>query len=825
MLLALAFFLSILGCAKDNSDAAHDSGIDAASDTDTDTDSDIDSDSDTDTDTEGDASVDSGFESVVLTVDTSGVLNAPASITVPSVGIHVLPRGSTESLLADEHHVGCAAPWGDFDVLFEDDFENGTGLWTVSTGWNVSHNKYDSPSSSIEAGMFSGELTSQPMDTSGYSRMVVTFKYFPDGTNVYDDIRIFYFNALTGDYDEIEELGSHHPGYYSWQTYFHTFEKDAENEGYFSSEFKIKIVPHINQFLQTFSVDDVVIQGSNTPFVPEAPAAVLFEDDFEGNFTRWESHGDWLVSSDLFESGSQSAKASGSAGDIVSNPIEADCAFCTRMHISFRYYLDGEIGQGEVGIGPTVAYFNGTSFEKIRGVDEKVLISLGKEKRWHTYTSVLYNVLNYKRFFNDGFKVKITAPELVDDESLYIEDVRIESYQDAAIFKYWDIKGLEENSSSVDVLMDDDVLATATYLPKILPGTCVDADVPTGPVGGGYGYDRVLDLPTDSVDFYIDIDEEDPRTALLNVLEDAAFVEPGDDGIIYIYLHDDLEVDLTGEDNLVVPANVTLASGRGRAPGIAGALIHKDDCTGAAPLFEVIDENTRITGLRLQGPGAYWDPYYDPQSTNYMLTSGSRGVLFQNSGELDNCELYNWSYSAIRIDAAKKQQQIHHNYIHDCSGPLGYGLEIFVGDPVIESNVFGGLRHAIAATGTEIECNYEAAYNLVVYGEPVNESRQLEGSNGAKGMSHAFDMHGGHDADQLNNDAGGWISIHHNTFANVGGKAIYIRGEPRISSEIYDNWFLQETMRGAVAQRTSYLNVNYSVFNNQIGIVRHFVER
>ncbi|GAH07976.1 unnamed protein product, partial [marine sediment metagenome] len=72
---------------------------------------------------------------------------------------------------------------------------------------------------------------------------------------------------------------------------------------------------------------------------------------------------------------------------------------------------------------------------------------------------------------------------------------------------------------------------------------------PTGnPIGGGPGYSDTIT----TYDYYIT-----NKAELLNALSSAG---SGD----IIYVADNAEIDLTGEQDLYIPAGVTLASGRGR---------------------------------------------------------------------------------------------------------------------------------------------------------------------------------------------------------------------------------------------------------------------
>jgi len=306
------------------------------------------------------------------------------------------------------------------------------------------------------------------------------------------------------------------------------------------------------------------------------------------------------------------------------------------------------------------------------------------------------------------------------------------------------------------------------------------------PIGGGYGYTKLVDPINDPVE---------TKIQLLHAFENAI---AGD----IIYIADDAEIDMTGEDGINIPTGIILASGRGKTPDSEGGLIFKNSYTGPTALF-IAQGSVRITGLRLKGPGH-----------NSSGTTGSRGIRANDYIEIDNCELYGWSYAAINLDDSQNiEPHIHNNYIHDCtSGGLGYGIEVGVSQPLITANIFSGssyFRHQIAGTGEQY-CSYEASYNIVLKGGYL--------FNGT--AAHNFDMHGPV-------VAGSWINMHHNTFANprsnntsavssVNCPDISIRGVPLASSQIEHNWFFDTDISHAVKQNDLYGNLH--IANNYMGL-------
>ncbi|MCP4764200.1 MAG: hypothetical protein GY870_20675 [archaeon] len=353
---------------------------------------------------------------------------------------------------------------------------------------------------------------------------------------------------------------------------------------------------------------------------------------------------------------------------------------------------------------------------------------------------------------------------------------------------YWRIDSVKDNSN-----------LTGDTWKFFVPGL-INYPSDGEPIGGGYGYSKLVN----SYDIFVNT-----KTELLNALDIAT-----QDQIIYI--NDTAEINLTSESGISIPSNVTLASGRGKTQTNRGGLIHKDEYNGPTSLF-IAEEMARITGLRIQGPNSLY-PGFEVSGT----ITGSRGITAHDYIEIDNCELYNWSYAAIDINEAQGiTQEIHNNYIHDCSGPLGYGVEMGIAQPLIKSNIFSRCRHAIAGIGQQY-CSYEACYNIV-----------LESGNNYGGQAaHSFDMHGSHDhysfLPTFLSEAGSLINIHNNTFSNPRNDGtnnqnhddnsadICIRGRPREYCYISDNWFINPSIDHAVRQVWNRGNIR--VWNNVIGI-------
>ncbi len=294
-----------------------------------------------------------------------------------------------------------------------------------------------------------------------------------------------------------------------------------------------------------------------------------------------------------------------------------------------------------------------------------------------------------------------------------------------------------------------------------------DAKPTSDPLAGGVGYSNIIDPK--SADFIVS-----SRSELLIALKNAVSGQ-------IIYVTDSVSINLTGENNVAIPAGVTLASGRGRDKSL-GALIFSDTLN-TQPLFLIAGKGVRVTGLRLQGP----DPERRTEQMIWLNELGryydiplSEGIRSSYSNlTVDNCELDGWSHAAIYLNTGSHNNRIHHNFFHHNQRQgLGYGVVFHTGaDAVIDSNVFDWNRHGISGDRGSPGASYEASYNLV-----------LGNANG-----HYFDMHGGNDKSDPTIPAGGYVKVHHNTFMENPNPAVRIRGVPTEGVWIYKNWALHDT--------------------------------
>jgi len=307
---------------------------------------------------------------------------------------------------------------------------------------------------------------------------------------------------------------------------------------------------------------------------------------------------------------------------------------------------------------------------------------------------------------------------------------------------------------------------------------------PTGnPIGGGAGYKKVVSRSDAS---YVVGD----KAGLLSALAKAISGQ-------IVYIDDDARIDLTGSKNILIPAGVTLASGRGK-DGSQGALLYittasDQTLSESGALFWANGANVRVSGIRLQGPsGATDTPLY------------ARGIWSKYPGfTVDDCEIYNFPHAGIVVAGGATSSKIAHNYIHNNQkGGWGYGVVLGAGDAVatIQGNLFDYDRHHIASGGTSGNI-YTAQYNTV-----------LEHDGGG----HSFDVHGGHDRYDGTSVAGTSIKIDHNTFMETYYRNIVIRGVPQQGAWIYNNWFYNSDQSYVWYQTNAFGNMY--VYNNLFGM-------
>jgi hypothetical protein len=299
--------------------------------------------------------------------------------------------------------------------------------------------------------------------------------------------------------------------------------------------------------------------------------------------------------------------------------------------------------------------------------------------------------------------------------------------------------------------------STAIIFFSVIPYRTFGAESnPTGnPLGGGEGYRQVYAENDIRVKYVADTKDE-----FLSALERA---KAGD----VIYIPESANIDLTGVLGITVRGGVTIAGNRGMSGSPGGRIFQNRLSTDptssggeARSMLYIGGDNVRITGLRLEGP----------DKTNASLSSTGLGerngisAYDKNNLEVDNCEVWGWSWAGVRIVFLKQgYAYVHHNYIHHCQDPgFGYGVVLYGGSVLVEGNIFDYVKNPVAAAGHVGE-GYEARYNLV---------------NHTTSLSHSFDIHPYTNPATGQVIAGSSYKIHHNTVKEDSIFAVGIVGVP-----------------------------------------------
>lgn len=316
-----------------------------------------------------------------------------------------------------------------------------------------------------------------------------------------------------------------------------------------------------------------------------------------------------------------------------------------------------------------------------------------------------------------------------------------------------------------------------------------------------------------------------------------------------VLLAHDLDMDLTGSENIHISQGVTLTSelpAAGNAPQQSGARLavpipeqrpvaRSSQRLGPRlytrsrpkPLFHIqcngeniFGDRARVSGFRLQGPHFDIEEGDDNTEKGIMVTSCT-GV------DISNMEISGWSGQGIYVhDPVERishfnDVSVHDNFIHHNQHwrGNGYGVETTGGAQAsIERNVFDFNRHAIMAGGHEGN-GYRAYQNLVLSGGGVHGTI-------ANPHTHQFDVHGdkncfppGGSHTWNCGNAGTIFEYIGNTFQYTNDNAIKIRGTPRNSAVIYDNVFAHKDIDDAVVLNGEHVTVsdNNAVGSSQYG--------
>jgi hypothetical protein len=313
---------------------------------------------------------------------------------------------------------------------------------------------------------------------------------------------------------------------------------------------------------------------------------------------------------------------------------------------------------------------------------------------------------------------------------------------------------------------------------------------PTGnPTGGGAGY-------TDSIT-PADPDIFATATTPAELIDALAATPSGK----IVFIPETANIDISGYHNVTIPAGVTLAGNRGQAGSPGGRIFWKrllsdppgDTNRSTQTMVYIAGNNTRITGLRLEGPDMTSDDVGGENNLRYAITLTNWKGL-----EVDNNEIYGWSGAGVLQDTwdegvttgglssaeiGSGVLYVHHNYIHHCQASgRGYGVAVYQnGAALIKGNLFDYTRHAVCSDGWP-NSGYEASYNVHL----------------GHSTDHVFDVHGYSYGGNI--IAGTLVKIHHNTvYAPVPSSvpwSVAIRGVPQQQVSVTFNDFPYTTYWG-----------------------------
>lgn len=258
----------------------------------------------------------------------------------------------------------------------------------------------------------------------------------------------------------------------------------------------------------------------------------------------------------------------------------------------------------------------------------------------------------------------------------------------------------------------------------------------------------------------------------------------------FLYINDGAKIDLTGYKNLEVKAGVTLYGNRG-LNGSQGPLIYTDS-HGVQSLFRVTGDNVKFFGIRIRG--ADGETFFqnrnafdgkseaDKKKRSLELYRANTHASPVSSGietnrrnlTIENCEIYQWTHTAVYLKRGAKDAEIINNYIHHNQRfGLGYGVLVDQAEALIAGNIFDYNRHAVASTGRK-GSKYIVQHNIFKEG-------------GVDG-SWSVDMHGGKDRKDGTDLAGTQAIVKNNTFYVKGKRqAFVIRGRSELMSEVRNN--------------------------------------
>lgn len=290
-----------------------------------------------------------------------------------------------------------------------------------------------------------------------------------------------------------------------------------------------------------------------------------------------------------------------------------------------------------------------------------------------------------------------------------------------------------------------------------------------------------------------------------------------------IYIKGNVEIDLSRSENILVKEGIKLVGDRDIKRGVVGAILFTRN-SGVHPFFNVSGHNVLIYGITIKGDDGnvfaredsfggknreyIENNYLELYRSNMYSTPVSSGVATNMKNLIiDNCELSQWTYTAVYVQKGAENIQIRNSYIHHNQRfGLGYGITIDQGEAIISNNTFNYNRHSVASTG-RVGSRYTVENNVF-----------CKGGND----TWAIDMHGGKDWKDHTNVAGDYAIVRNNVFYITGkGQAFVIRGKSAKTSIISGNVVYRDKKSLISAERVfEQLNAtgNLEIDNNKVKI-------
>jgi hypothetical protein len=279
----------------------------------------------------------------------------------------------------------------------------------------------------------------------------------------------------------------------------------------------------------------------------------------------------------------------------------------------------------------------------------------------------------------------------------------------------------------------------------------------------------------------------DTRNLMVQFIAALQGAQPG----TVIEIDPDAVLDLSGYPVLYIPEGVTIRGSR------RGELFGPEISTDSAPggMFDIRDNDVRITGLRLRGPSRDTDGDQPDAVGVFAYDNNLRTIV-------DHNDLSDWTEAAVRVDGYPNggnssadcgvsgpdprlrvaNVRVVRNFIHDNQKEeAGYGVCVNVGGfALIEGNTFDANRHAIKGGG-EATTGYLAYHNLILTEAPLQHYLW---------HTQDFDVHGVGD-NGFGGRGGQYFDIGWNTFLGTDRENFDLRGEPCLLAEFHHNVSLQ----------------------------------